>query len=436
MGRAQEESTVTLASVPAGELVLSVSVDGSLAEHALPASGAVSIGRGSSNAICIDHPAVSRLHARLHITPALAIEDLGSANGVRLLDRRLEPCRRTPLRVGDLIELGAAIVQVARRNRPPAATRGPSADIAPPPHLHDLAEQVATSSISVLILGETGAGKEVLARAIHARSRRSGAIFLALNCAALPESLLESELFGHEKGAFTGAGATKPGLLESADGGTVFLDEIGELPAGIQVKLLRVLENRTILRIGAVRPRAIDVRFVAATNRDLVAEVRLGNFRQDLYFRLNGVTLRVPPLRERIGEIDGLARRFVEEACARESRKLVPALSAQALERLRAYSWPGNVRELRNVIDRAVVLCRGDAILDVDLPDDRHVAAFATVQPLGIDIQELERQRILEALERCAGNQKLAAKQLGISRNTLGLRMDAFGLPRPRKPRA
>jgi two-component system, NtrC family, response regulator AtoC len=454
MDRAHDESTVTLAQEPGAELKILVSVDETLVDHALPAIGEITIGRAPGNAICIDHPSVSRLHARLHLTPALAIEDLGSANGVRILDQLIATGRRVPFRVGDLVELGAAILQVRQvRQVPPVrpgrgggGARGKAGDASPMRALRGLAEQVAASNISVLILGETGAGKEVLARSLHARSPRAGGTFLALNCAALPESLLESELFGHEKGAFTGAAALKVGLLESAHGGTVFLDEIGELPATIQVKLLRVLAEHAILRIGAVRPRAIDVRFLAATNRDLDEDVRAGRFREDLYFRLNGVTLAVPPLRERTDEIEALARRFVEEACARDGRCPVPTFAPEAIERLRTYRWPGNVRELRNVVDRAVLVCRGSVIGIADLPVERGGAAperrMATPPPsttggeLHIDIQALERQRILEALERCAGNQKLAAKQLGISRNTLGTRMDAFGFRRPRKPRS
>ncbi len=227
--------------------------------------------------------------------------------------------------------------------------------------LEALIARVAASTISVLILGETGAGKEVLAGRIHALSPRAAAPFLAINCASLSETLLESELFGHERGAFTGAVATKPGLLETADGGTVFLDEIGDLPSAIQVKLLRVLEDRRVLRVGAVKSKPIDVRFVAATNRDLEGDVRRGGFRRDLYFRLNGITLEVPPLRERRDEIARLAGVFAAETAAQLGFVGSAGIAPAAMEMLLDYVWPGNVRELRNVMERAVVLARGRA---------------------------------------------------------------------------
>ena len=438
-----DDSTVTFVDEFSDELCLLVGVDGAFITHALPDDGALTIGRGESNAIRIDHPSVSRQHVRLQITPVLEIEDLGSSNGVRLQDRMLPPRRAVPLRVGDVFELGPCLLQL--RRGAPRPLRRPSVDeaISSMRVLRGLADQVAASTISVLLLGETGVGKEVLARMLHRLSPRASGTLLALHCAALPESLLESELFGHEKGAFTGATCTKIGLLESADGGTVFLDEVGELPPTIQVKLLRVLEERAIQRIGALRPRPIDVRFIAATNRNVEREVELGRFRGDLYYRLNGVTLVVPPLRERIDEIGELAAHFIRGACARDQRPAIPTLSRDALDRVRRYRWPGNVRELRNVIDRAVLLCRDGTIRASDLPVDKFCTA-GEPPPLPVhlpegscelhsDIQTLERQRITEALERCAGNQKLAAQQLGISRNTLSARMDAFGFPRPRK---
>jgi DNA-binding NtrC family response regulator len=322
--------------------------------------------------------------------------------------------------------------------------------------LHRLVTRVATGTISVLILGETGVGKEVLAERIHRLSPRAQKPFLRLNCAALSESLLESELFGYERGAFTGANTAKQGLLETAHTGTVFLDEIGELPLATQVKLLRVLEAREVMRVGALKSQPIDVRFVSATNRDLEAEVTRGAFRQDLYFRLNGVALLIPPLRQRAGEIAGLARTFVAQFCA-HSGHLVPDITAAAMGVLERYDWPGNIRELRNVIERATLLA-ADGLIDIDqLPIDKMHATnrqlrmrAATTQPpvaedppafengsgvgtLGSEIEELERARILEALDKCAGNQTRAAQMLGISRRTLTNRMNEFNLPRPRK---
>jgi transcriptional regulator with PAS, ATPase and Fis domain len=309
--------------------------------------------------------------------------------------------------------------------------------------LWELAGRVARSSISVLVLGETGVGKELIAEEIHRRSPRADKPLLRLNCAAIAESLLESELFGHEKGAFTGADRAKPGLLESADGGTVFLDEVGELPAAVQVKLLRVLEDRQVLRVGAVRPRPIDVRFVAATNRDLEAAVAAGAFRSDLFYRLCGITLMVPPLRDRPAEIEPLARALLAQAAASSGRS-VPAVSAEALVRLRGYGWPGNIRELRNFMERAALLCGAGPVLAEHLPIEKmsvllpvapanRAAAARPGGDLRGETDDLEHRRILEALEQSGGNQKKAAQLLGIPRSTLLRRLEQFDIPRPRK---
>ncbi|MEM9693069.1 MAG: sigma 54-interacting transcriptional regulator [Myxococcota bacterium] len=227
--------------------------------------------------------------------------------------------------------------------------------------LYEMVDEVAPSTTTVLILGETGAGKEVLARAVHHRSPRRNKPFLAINCAALSENLLESELFGYEKGAFTGAVASKAGLLETAEGGTVFLDELGEMPRSTQAKLLRVLEERKVWRLGSLKAKDIDVRLVAATNRDLQHEIARGAFRADLFYRLNGISLIIPPLRERQGEIEPLADRFMNNAAAAMG-KTVPKLSLEALHAMQQYQWPGNIRELRNVVERAVLLARSGII--------------------------------------------------------------------------
>ena len=242
--------------------------------------------------------------------------------------------------------------------------------------VYKLAERAAAGTINVLIVGETGVGKEVLAEAVHRMSPRAEKAFLCLNCASLSEHLLESELFGHERGAFTGASEAKPGLLETAPGGTVFLDEIGEMPLLLQAKLLRVLETRLVTRVGGLKPKAIDVRFVAATNRNLEEEVAAGRFRRDLYFRLNGMTLHIPPLRARRGEIAPLAalflRQFSEPLGQRRARPL-----RRGAAHARAYVWPGNVRELRNMMERAVLLCTGDEILPEHLLIESMSAAMA-----------------------------------------------------------
>jgi len=233
--------------------------------------------------------------------------------------------------------------------------------------LHELVTRVAAADISVLLQGETGVGKEVIAERIHAGSTRAQKPFLKLNCAALTETLLESELFGHEKGAFTGATASKPGLLEVAEGGVIFLDEVGELHASTQAKLLRVLDERKLLRVGGLVPRPIDVRIVSATNRDLEAEVARNAFRLDLLYRLNAMAIIIPPLRERVNEIKPLAVTFLRALAAKHNRE-PPRLTDDALALLRSYAWPGNVRELRNVIERAMVLSTGDTIGVADLP--------------------------------------------------------------------
>src|SRR5260221_1769012 len=242
--------------------------------------------------------------------------------------------------------------------RPPRSTlfpyttlfRSPRASTSAIAEVHRLEQQVAASTLSVLVRGETGVGKELVAERIHMSSPRGGRPLLKLNCAALTESLLESELFGHERGAFTGAVVTKPGLLELADGGTVFLDEVGDLPLTLQAKLLRVLEDRIVMRVGGIKPRTIDVRFISVTNRDLEAEIARGAFREDLYFRLSGATIAVPPLRERLAEIEPLAREFVARASLALGRH-APPLAPDALAALCVHPWPRNIRELRNLIE-------------------------------------------------------------------------------------
>jgi two-component system, NtrC family, response regulator AtoC len=309
--------------------------------------------------------------------------------------------------------------------------------------LHHLIERVAQGSISVLILGETGVGKEITAELIHKSSPRKDRPFVRLNCAALSETLIESELFGHEKGAFTGALRTKPGLLETAQGGTIFLDEVGELPMSTQVKLLRVLEERKVLRVGALEPTPIDVRIVSATNRDLEEEIDAGTFRRDLYFRLDGIAITVPPLRERTEEIPSMASLFVRQICRQDGRTRIPEVSKEAMRHLLAYGWPGNIRELKNVIERAVLLSEGGAIEPTHLPLEKMSAdsvappkaEASTSTRLADDMQEFERQRIIEALDKCGGNQTKAAQLLGIARRTLIKRLDLYAIDRPRKGR-
>jgi two-component system response regulator AtoC len=314
-----------------------------------------------------------------------------------------------------------------------------------------LATRAAPSSINVLILGEMGVGKDVLARMIHQMSPRAGKPFLALNCAGLPETLIESELFGHEKGAFTGANTAKVGLFEAANGGTVFLDEIGEMPVAMQAKLLQVIETREVRPIGGrLQPRPIDVRFISATNVDIEAAVAKGAFRGDLMYRLNTLSLAIPPLRARKDELEPLVATFLAQMSRDLGRTEPITVSAEAMECLMGYSWPGNIRELRNVIERAVVLCDGPAIepehlplekmrpavgdyVTVDGPSAAGSSSFKNLPALDDPKASAERQRILDALEACTFNQTRAAAKLGISRRTLVSRLDQFGIPRPQK---
>lgn len=432
--------------------------------------GRTAIGRAEDNQVRIEHESVSRWHATLRIGQSLVIEDLGTANGTFVPDRTRrssEPgqtqrlCRlvrdSAELGVGDNIVLGA-VSAVLRRPSAPIGADAESAEVGGgPPEaggamrvLLDQAERAAAAAISVLILGETGVGKEVLARRIHAASPRAKQVFLGLNCAAFGEQLLEGELFGYERGAFTGAVEARPGLFEAADGGTVFLDEVGELPLSTQAKLLRVLEARTVLRLGARKPRAIDVRFVAATNRDLESAVAMGTFRRDLFYRLDGISLTIPPLRDRPGELAPLARVFLAAGCHQLERR-TPHVSEEALRALAAHDWPGNVRELKNAIERALVLCADDVIRPEHFPravlrswESASPPVVTASSPprapiaLGAEgflaqVSALERARIVDALGSANGNQTEAAKLLGMSRRTLASRLDALALPRPRK---
>jgi two-component system, NtrC family, response regulator AtoC len=468
------------------------------------------VGRGEDSSLRLDDPSVSRAHLELHPTrEGLEVEDLGSSNGTILIrsgaepganQDRLAPHERHSMRPGDALRVGAVLLslQAKRSSLPPVKNMvrgvgGPRVMNDPAvKQAYELITRAAATEISVLILGETGAGKEAMAETVHQRSPRSGGPFLLLNCAALSETLLESELFGHEKGAFTGAHSSKAGLLESTAGGTVFLDEIGELSLGTQAKLLRVLEERSVLRVGATKPRRIDVRFVTATNRDLTREVRAGRFRGDLYYRISGLVVRIPPLRERLTEIEPLARHFLAEFCGQMGQK-VPELTPPAVEALLSHDWPGNVRELKNVMERAVLLAVGGVIVrehvlpeptlfgdasgangllgrdDLDestqviarprelmnpdssrrrsarapessgprsaVPDSRHHLSSGpeSSRRSNEGTDDEKRERLIRALETCGGNQTRAAELLGISRRTLINRLDRWKLPRPQK---
>jgi DNA-binding NtrC family response regulator len=284
-----------------------------------------------------------------------------------------------------------------------------------------IVDRVAPTESAVLLLGESGTGKELVARAIHERSPRAERPFVPIHCGALPREVLESELFGHEKGAFTGAVNAKPGLIELADGGTLLLDEIGDMEPDSQVKLLRVLETGMFFRVGGTRPRRVDVRLVAATNRDLAAAMRSGQFREDLYYRINTITILLPPLRERREDVAMLAQHFLETITTYGVKRLQPA----ALAALEDYPWPGNVRELRHVIERGAILCKGDEITVGDLPPEvvgRPAAAAgapAASGAAGPSLEAMERQHIVATLRQVNGHRGKAASLLGIDPKTL-----------------
>jgi transcriptional regulator with GAF, ATPase, and Fis domain len=430
------------------------------------------LGRNESSDIVVENSCVSGRHAILTVGDTPTIVDVGSRNSTYVDGQQLAPQVACPLRVGSVIMMGpvslfasqgevfsSGVHPVFDRKKAEAGDVANFQPVMRDPgmlQLYALAQQIARSTVTVLITGETGVGKELIAQAIHSNSPRARRGLVVLNCAAIPESLVESELFGYERGAFSGAVAAKPGLFEAAHGSTIFLDEIGELALAVQAKLLRVLETGEVSRLGALRPTRVDVRIVAATNRHLPAEIARGAFRADLYYRLNGLTISVPPLRARPEDIEVLARHFA--AMCSPDAKL--EFSDAALAALQAHSWPGNVRELKSVIERVVLVNPGKLVEPEHLmldPAPRAPAAGAfeeqgAGEPAGettaqyalmsdeltntmvrAELERRELRRIREALERTAGNQTEAARLLGISRRTLMNRMDRLGISRPRK---
>ena len=302
---------------------------------------------------------------------------------------------------------------------------------APMNRILELIEQVGPTEANVLILGESGTGKELVAQAVHEASPRSKGPLIKVNCAALPENLLESELFGYVKGAFTGAVKDKPGRFQLAHGGTLFLDEIGELPMPLQAKLLRALQERLVEPLGSVKPVSVDVRFLAATNRDLQEEVREGNFREDLYYRLNVLEIAIPPLRERTEDIPLLAD-FLLRKLGKRNNKIIRSVSPEFMNALCGYPWPGNVRELENVLERALILCRSDVLGLQDLPEkilgERDRPPVIPNTPMGNPLEEAERRTLIQTLQDHGGHREKTAQALGMSRRTLQYKLKKYGL--------
>jgi len=376
----------------------------------------------------------SRQHARVERRGAgWAVVDLQSRNGTFVNDL---PVKDRPLVHGDRVRIGGTLLLFSDQEAKAAPPPGPTLVEAPAPLLvgdsapmQDLTRQIlraAPAETTILVVGETGTGKELVARALHANSPRRDGPFVAVNCAAFAEGLVESELFGHEKGAFTGASDRRVGRFEQATAGTLFLDEVGELPLAVQPKFLRVLEARELTRVGGSDAVRIDVRVVAATNRDLARAAAEGAFRQDLYYRIRVLELRVPPLRERPGDVRALAAHFLE-TLRRAVNPRVRAIAEDALAALEKYAWPGNVRELRNALERAVLLAEGPEVTKRDLPIEVQVGVGEADQGLGA-LREIEKREVLRALRLAGGNKTEAARILGVHRGTLYNKLREYGM--------
>ena len=399
----------------------------------------LSVGKDAANEIVLDDGFISARHLRITRKPrGFHVVDLQSTNGtflgsIRIHDAEVPPY--TILRVGET-ELTLEPVEDTPVNTGFLGMVGHDPSVR---QLVELIDRVAPSNAAVAIFGESGTGKELVAHALHTRSSRSEKPFIPVNCAAISKDLIESELFGHEKGAFTGATNARKGAFEEADGGTLFLDEIGELPLELQAKLLRALESGEIKRVGASRPIHVDVRVVAATNRDLLAASREGRFREDLYYRLCVVPLHLPPLRSRRGDILPLAEHFLKQFSPRGQQiQLLPA----AVERMKTHSWPGNIRELRNVVHRALLLRKGPSIDVADLSFDTErspeVGVMVPEHLPGMTLEgmmeKLERQIVEAALRKYGNNRERVARELGVARSTLFKRLKDWGLTRQDEP--
>jgi len=407
-------------------------------ERTRPLEGELVIGTDSGCDLMLDDAFASGVHCRLILDGGrIQLFDLGSTNGTWVNGLRVG---HAELALGSTVRIGETEISVEPVDRESDNVfEGIVSGAACMREVFDLVDRVAPSSAAVTILGETGTGKELIARAIHARSERNKGPFVPVNCAAISRELIESELFGHEKGAFTGALAARKGAFEEASGGTIFLDEIGELSADLQAKLLRTLELGEVKRVGSSRPFRVDARVVAATHRDLRAMVKTGAFREDLYYRLAVIRVELPPLRRRPGDVpllvDRLARAFAP-------RGGMPGFTPEAMRRLEAHPWPGNVRELKNVLARALLLRRGAAIGPDDLSFDETGAEVVASVPTtdeeneivrlpGKTLHQIELEATLKALRRHKGNRRAAARELDMARSTMQLRAKELGVPPP-----
>jgi DNA-binding NtrC family response regulator len=453
-----ERPTRTAASTkrsrpPAVERLHLLVLSRELRQFALGPSGEVILGRSPRADLVLDDASVSRRHARIRADAGkLGIVDLGSRNGTRV--NGVLVGEGLALEPGDVITLGQVTLVLQSDELPArAGDAGDAAAVligdlpavaadASSRQLFALLRRLAASDIAVLIRGETGAGKEVAVRALHEWSPRRARPLVSVNCAALPDALVESELFGHERGAFSGAAGAKPGLFEAADGGTLLLDEVGDLPFDTQAKLLRALDTGRVTRVGAVRERAVDVRIVSATNRDVQKDVAQNRFRKDLYFRLSAAVIHVPPLRERPADLDELASRLLAVACARAGRSPM-ALSASARARLHAHGWPGNVRELGNLMGSLAATVAGDEIQPRHLeeplsrladedergePAGRAAAETIAARPVSRQLEDVERERMRAALDATGGNQSRAAALIGMPRRTFVTKLKKYRL--------
>jgi transcriptional regulator with PAS, ATPase and Fis domain len=431
-------------------------------ERVQPLGESTRLGRAANGEVVLPGSAVSRRHALIQrgSDGEYILTDLGSANGTSVNDEEVllpvvlrdgdrieisgfelffsgDPSRDAGLERGDTLFTTADVTL----NDAPGGGDGRVQIIGGGPRMLEVLSQVghaAQSNIPILITGETGTGKELVARAIHESSPRAAGVFVPINCSALPEALLESELFGHRKGSFTGAQQDRAGLFEAAQGGTVFLDEIGELPLAMQPKLLRFLQDGEVRRIGDVEPRRVDARVISATNRNLLGEIQAGTFREDLYFRLSTFTIELPPLRERREDIPLLAERLLRRQAARQGKR-VRGIGPPALEALSSYTWPGNVRDLENEIARAVAVIEDGARVSIDNLSHRILGSGAsgagaepTDAPVGSDLKgataDFERKHIAAVLEEHDDNVSRAAEALGLSRGGLHKKLKELGL--------